>query len=248
MSFSVFIDNLPQNPWIIIISVFLALISIILAVIFYFKCRREKSLIFYIKNYSLIKDFVQKIEGLKIEYSGKNINALTITNIAFWNNGTDTINRTDIPSNDVFSITINSNYDILDANITKVINESNNTKIILSENKKAITIDFEYLDKNEGFILQLFHNTANSENLKINGSIKGFGKISKGYKENDNLQIITKELLSPITISVVIIFVLEYLLSFSIPIGIFIFLVIILAALLGYIKYKILYPIPKSLE
>jgi len=249
MGFSEIISHLVQNTWIEFISMILIpVVSIVLSIIIYKKSKRKKSIIYHIKNDSLIKDFKQKIEGLSIEYSGKNINTLTVTKIAFWNNGTDTINRNDIPNNDIFSITIENDFDILDASIIQIINQSNDIKANLSNDNKIVNIDFEYLDNNEGFVLQLFHNYENSDKIRINGTIKGFGKISKGLKKIDILQAIVKELFSPIFISVITVFLFNSFLPFNIHIIFSIFILILLIALLGYIKYKILYPVPKKLK
>ena len=249
MEFPQAISNFMQNPWIVLIFMSFTPISILLAIIFFIKSRRKKSFIYYLRNDSLIKDFIQKIEGLNISYSGKNINTLTVTKIVFWNNGTDTIIRNDVPNNNIFSITIENDFDILDASIIQIVNQSNDVKISSSSNSKIINIDFDYFDKNEGFVLQLFHNGLDSDNIKINGAIKGFGEISKGRKNENIMQTITKESFSPIIISAIITFIIPRLLSFELHIVLsIIFIFVPFTVLLGYIKYKILYPVPKKLK
>jgi hypothetical protein len=158
----------------------LSLIGIVLAILFYFKSRRKKSIMYYFKSDLLIQDFIQKIKGLTIKFFEKNINELTVTKIVFWNNGTETINANDIPTNDKFSIIIANDYDILDVSIINIINITNDINFFISENGKEININFEYLDKSDGFILQILHTGTCSENFVINGTIKSFGKIFKG--------------------------------------------------------------------
>jgi len=176
----VFIYELAQTPWITFISMALALIGLILAVIFYCKGRKTKLIRYYLDGSSLFEDFVEKISGLSIQFSGKQIKTLTVTKIAFWNNGTETINHNDFPTNDPFSINIENGYEILDATM-KSNNISNNVKINLLDNGKKINVGFEYLDPKDGFIIQIFHTgTKYSSTFKINGSIKGFGKIIDG--------------------------------------------------------------------
>ena len=189
-----FFNALVQNPIIVMSLMILTPVGIILAIVFYFKSKKNKSLIYYIKSDLLIEDFIQKIKGLTIQFTGKTIERLTVTKIAFWNNGNDTINQSDFPSTDKFSIQINNDYDILDVSITTILNITNNIIVDLSENKKEINIDFEYMDKNDGFIIQIFHTGINSDIFTINGTIKGAGKIHK----NKNPKILTAKRVSEI--------------------------------------------------
>ena len=137
----------------------------------------------------MFEGFVKKIKGLSIQFSGKQIKTLTITRITFWNNGTETINHNDFPTNDPFSINIQNGYEILDASIMKSNNISNDVKINLSDDGYKIDVDFEYLDPKDKFIIQIFHTgTEDSSDFKIFGSIKGFGKIYKGEVNDGGLR------------------------------------------------------------
>ncbi|MDR2570619.1 MAG: hypothetical protein LBD23_10045 [Oscillospiraceae bacterium] len=176
-----YINILSENPWITLISIPLALIGLILTLILYFKGKRKKSIKYYLEGDSLFEDFVEKINGLSIQFFGKQIKTLTVTKIVFWNSGTETINREDFPTNDIFYINIEDGYEILDVSIIRSNNQSNNIAVSLSEDEKKIKIDFEYLDPKNGFILQIFHtSTEYSSKFNVNGSIKGFGKLSEG--------------------------------------------------------------------
>ena len=239
MDFSRIIDFFNQN------SLILWIIGIIIALILFIKGKRIKSIKFCIKNDPLIKDFDRQIEKLNIEYSGKQIKTFTITKIAFWNNGTETLNRSDIPINDKFTISIDNDFDILDASIIQESNKSNAITINFLDDKKMLLIDFEYIDKNEGFVLQLFHNDIKSDHISINGTIKGFGKISKGLIKRDTLQIFIKELFSPLFISIMTFSTIHLYLYINVFLLILPF--ILFTSLLAYIKYKILYPTPKLL-
>ncbi|MDR2965263.1 MAG: hypothetical protein LBU88_05765 [Treponema sp.] len=180
-----FFNILSQNPWITLVSMALALIGIILTLILYFKGKRKKSIKYYFEGDSLFEDFVEKINGLSIQFSGKQIKTLTVTKIVFWNSGTETINREDFPTNDTFYIKIEDEYEILDVSIIRYNNHANNIGIILSDDGKKISIDFEYLDTEDGFVIQIFHtSTKYYSKFSINGSLKGFGKLSEGEVTN----------------------------------------------------------------
>jgi hypothetical protein len=181
--FTNFINALTQNPWVNLISIFGAFIafpSLFLAIFFYIKGKTKKS-IKYISRYDTLidKGIDQKVIGLSISISNKQINKLAVSRIAFWNNGNKTLTCNDIPTLSKFTITINNDYDILDVSIIETLNPKNNISVTLLEDSRTIDIYFEYMDKNDGFVLQIFHTGNDLSALKINGGIK-WGKISKG--------------------------------------------------------------------
>jgi len=169
-----------QNPIISVIVIILTVINFILTIIFYKNNKDSKSIFYSFKSKVLIEDSVKKIKELEILFSKKNIDRLVITNIVFWNSSKKTINNEDIPVKDKISIIIDTDFYFLDASIIKVVNIINNVICELSEDRKVIHIYFDYVDKNEGFVIQILHTGIQTENLIIKGSVKGFGKIFKG--------------------------------------------------------------------
>jgi len=177
-----FINSLKENSLLIFILSIFSPIGFILAIIFYFKSKRKKSIKYCFTDYSLIEDFVGNIDGLDIQFSGTPIKTLTYTQFFFWNNGTETIHHSDFPNNNPFSIVIDNSCDILYISDVLSNNISNNAVAVLTEDKKRINIDFEYLDKKDGFYLKIFHtsNVYPRRRIILNGSIKGFGNLSNG--------------------------------------------------------------------
>lgn len=85
-----------------------------------------------------------------MRYAGEQIENLTVTKIAFWNAGNDTIKGQDIDKNKPLTV--------------------------------HIDIDFDYFDKNQGGIIQLFHNGKSGNDIKIYGYIISSGApIYKKY-------------------------------------------------------------------
>ena len=179
-----FIDTLLKNPLVAFGTIILAIIGIILTIVSIYKGRGKKSIRYNIETNLLIENFEQKIKNITIQYSGKDINSLSVTKFLFWNNGTETIRQNDIPIKDKFSITIKDDNYILDKSIIEETNKSNNIDINLSDDKKKIDIDFEYFDKGDSFTIQIFHTGSKSTDFDINGSIMGFGKILNGFTIN----------------------------------------------------------------
>jgi hypothetical protein len=209
MKIKVLFYTLPKNSLTFLISIILTIIGIISSIVIYYKGRERKSISYNVVDNHLISNFKQKINGLTIQYSGKDIERLSVTNFIFWNNGTETIHRDNIPHKDKFSITIKDGNYILDKSIINVTNKANKIDPILSNDKKKIDIDFEYLDKGNGFILKIFHTGEKYNDFDVNGSIMGFGKISKGFTKKERNSLI-KTMYTLFMIAPFIIFLIRY--------------------------------------
>jgi hypothetical protein len=79
-----------------IISISLALISIVLAYIFYRRSQRFKEPCWAIRSITLIEGYSSKVEDLEITYKNKKVENLSISRILFWNSGRETVLRQDI--------------------------------------------------------------------------------------------------------------------------------------------------------
>lgn len=166
-----FINQLPSNPFAWLFTAALAIGAFILA----YKSTPQKVLKFTLKTTKIIENSKSKLEKLKILYDEKLINNLTITIITFWNGSFPTINETDIIKADPLSICI-TNGKILDISVIAGDNTSNRIKI------NSTLILFDYLDKNEGGIIQVIH-TGNSNSITLSKKIKG-GRINQTKKSH----------------------------------------------------------------
>ena len=174
------ISVVTQNSWVNLFALILAPIGMFFSIFFFFKSRRKKSVRFFSIYNALVVDFAQKIDGLNIQFSGKEIQRLTVSKIAFWNSGTETITHNDIPSKDKISIDIDEEFRILSCSIIAQTNITNNISVCLSQDGKKVDIDFEYLEKQDGFVIQIFHTGDSKVVFNFNGTVMGFGKVSKG--------------------------------------------------------------------
>lgn len=102
---SILINSLAVNPWLVVISAIISFLGLIFAVIFYFKSKKIKKPRLKSRSINLLKESAEKIDGLKITYLENNIPNITITKLAIWNEGNDTINRSDIALADPILIT-----------------------------------------------------------------------------------------------------------------------------------------------
>ncbi len=153
-------------------SQIVGIIAILLSIYFYRKSKKSRTPTYIIRTINLIKEKIQKIETVQIRYSGEIINNLSISKIAFWNDGKETINSSDVAQKKPIIIKINEEFEILDAEIIFNKNEANDFKITISEDHKYISVTFDYFDFEEGFVLQVYHTGNDSEDLVVEGQIK----------------------------------------------------------------------------
>ena len=192
---SIFIETLAKNPWLVIISFIITFLGFILAFIFYFKSKKVKKPRLESRSLNLLKESAEKIEGLKITYLNENIPNITITKLAIWNDGNDTINKSDIASADPLLITAKDTVHILEYKIIYQKNECSLFDIEEIESGKKLKVTFDFLDFQDGAVIQLLHTGNSSSDIEFGGTIKGVGKIGSNYSKN-KVNSIIKEIIS----------------------------------------------------
>ncbi|MDR1346945.1 MAG: hypothetical protein LBJ63_00725 [Prevotellaceae bacterium] len=173
-----------------IVMFFVAVIALCCSFYFYKRSQTIKKPTYIIKTINLIRNNIKKIKSVEILYDGKNIKNLSVSKIALWNAGKETIRTEDVAQKKPIKIMIDNKSLILDAAIVFQKNEANNFGLFISEDKKSINILFDYFDFKESIILQVFHTGHNSYNIYIDGSIKSVKKIYRKHFPNNRLNFI----------------------------------------------------------
>lgn len=156
-------------------SIGIGILGIFLAIFFYFRQNREKKPIFSIKSFNLTNNFSNKLDNFELLYYGKRVENLTITKIAFWNDGNEVIRGQDIAPADPLKVTVGNKFKIFNAKILEgTAKKENQFKII--KNDESITISFDFISQNEGAILEVVHSGLSSKDINITGTIIGVGK------------------------------------------------------------------------
>ena len=158
-----------------IIGLIIGLIGLVLTYVFYRKSLRIKNPLFTLESRGPIGGLPENLSKLSLNYNGEKVGFFTVTRIAIWNAGKDTIHSTDLVESDILRIVPEDGYKFLEANIKQVINPLNNFEMKFSP--KEILIDFDYMDFNEGCCVEVHHNGKTSWALQVKGSIKGAGTI-----------------------------------------------------------------------
>jgi len=153
------------------VGTFLSLISLFAAYYFYRKSLRLKEPRWAITSNNLIRGYSSKLNELDILYKDHKVENLTISKILFWNRGRDTINRQDIATAEPLVIKSTEEVEILDAKILSNNNESSQISAELENSQQSYLI-FDYLDYDQGAIIQIVHTGTSSKDIFVSGKIK----------------------------------------------------------------------------
>src|SRR5687768_8751353 len=96
-----------------VIGIIIGIVGLVLAV----RSIKKKDPVYLIKSINLIKGYSSRYENLQVSYANRAIENLTVTTIAFYNRGSDVINREDIVNIEPLRIVGSNNVEILDAKI-----------------------------------------------------------------------------------------------------------------------------------
>ena len=160
----------------IAVGLFLSLPGIVVAVVFYYRGRRIKLPCYATTSTNLVTDLVSRLDRLQILYADEPVPTLTATKVLFWNAGADTISRTDVPEGDPIVVRVGPGLRVLDATVLKVTNLVNRFETDISNDGATVLLHFDYIDMNEGVLLQVLHTGQSGSEVSVGGTVKGAGK------------------------------------------------------------------------
>lgn len=160
----------------VVISYLTAVVSIVISIIAYYHSKRTQRPKYLISSATL-RNEIFKDTTIDLRQGGRSIPSLTISKLALWNTGI-TLNKEDIATEDPIRITATDDVEILE--VQPLHSEKENAfHYQISPDKHSITIDFEYLAKDQGFVLKIFHTGKGSFDLSVVGSLKNGMKIGR---------------------------------------------------------------------
>lgn len=176
------LESFANNPLVIVGSLALAVLGVVLAIVFYIRSQKNKTPYFQSSNYTLIEGLHKTLDDIEVHYKGVYQERITITKVAFWNEGRETIDGKDLIQKDPLRVVCPNDIEILDI---KVVSDNADLNSIVigdeasDENSRYYPISFEYLDHEEYFVVQLIHNGDALGKFIVEGKIKGVKSIAQ---------------------------------------------------------------------
>src|SRR5438477_9197148 len=150
-------DRIIQSPTLVLGSFALAVLGVVLAVIFYYRGKREKSPRFLVTSRTLVEGLTGEIEGLKVLFQNQPQERIIVDRIHFGNAGRETIRREDLTAADPLRIACDEKITVLDARVLHTSASSivfDLEKIQHDSERAIIPFVFDYLDHRDGAVLQ----------------------------------------------------------------------------------------------
>lgn len=179
-------ESINKTPYLNLIFLALALMGIILSFVFYYKSIKHKNFSYNLRNFIIIRNKIAVTPELEIFYKKNLIQSLMLTKISFWCSGNLVIDKSDIAEVDPIGIEFSNEISVFDVKIEYQNSFSNNFSVEFIKEKKFIKISFDYMQKNDGVILNIYHNGTSSTHFKVRGSIKGVKRLLNFQDEDGN--------------------------------------------------------------
>ncbi len=171
-----------------ITAIIVLVIGIIVAVTIYIVSQSKKEPIYLVSKSELLAQTLEKESSLKIFWDDIEIRNAVSIQIAFWNNGTMYIDKSDIPSSKPIMIFSDKKIDILSVNKLKTSRETLDFELTIVDNPKygevivcSIKGD-EALERFDGAILHILYAGPDDCEFFISGRIKG---APEGFVKKD---------------------------------------------------------------
>lgn len=188
-----------NGPLRYILYIFIALVALIFVCYFFYWSQKFKRFSFFKKTNLLAYLTEYEPDALHLYYDGKEIRDVSVTRIALWNSGTETIHSSEKPDDGLLSISIKdgSKISILDCSVEYVMNPGDFYKPDVFVSPKKLEDDkfillFDQIKRNDGLILQVIH-TGSARNLQLSFNIERGRASIEIDKKNAILKINEKK-------------------------------------------------------
>lgn len=165
-------------------GVILAIVSI--AVSWYLWGADTKKPVWVSRRVRLVEDYHATLPELEVLYRREPVRNLSVTYIAFWNAGRQTIRRSDLNVSNSHRLSIVATHGstmeaskILDAKVIEINNPATAPTVEIDDARTRARLDFQYLDKDNGCVLRVLHTGGPGSHITIKGEIQGVSTIRR---------------------------------------------------------------------
>ena len=165
------IEELLRNPYISLLLAVCTVIALPLTIVSIHISRKRKEFSYSDVSYSIARSGKKLIPQIKFTFNDIEIQNLTTSKVAIWNSGTEVLNEADVVKQQELAIIAQNGAEILHAEIIGA-SESTNNFHFTQQTANRVSLSFDYVEKHEGIVVQLFH-TGDREDITLNCKIKG---------------------------------------------------------------------------
>jgi hypothetical protein len=176
-----FTDN-----WFAVVSLVIAAILACVGLYFGWHGWKRKWLVYHLRGNNIFRGLQHTVPDVEVKFAGygPTIAALTVSKITFWNAGNETINKSDIVKDDQLRVQVFGDALIMSVRVVGCTSTLNEIECTVTRERTSATITFNYLDHNQGAVIQVFHTGPVTHSVQLRGTIKGVGSISAPRSHN----------------------------------------------------------------
>lgn len=164
-------------PWIIAMIVGVGFgTATVASLVVAIRSRRIRRLSWSIRSNTLIRGRQPTLPDLTIRYRNQQLDNLTVSGVIFWNDGNQTIDRTDIADNDPLRVETAGGVKLLAVNVLASTSDPSPFNHTEDADRGKSMLDFEFMAPNRGVVLQIIHSGTSSGDLSVKGFLKDGGR------------------------------------------------------------------------
>lgn len=181
-----------------ILSYMIGLGGLIIGGLSYYSSKRTQKPKYLIRS-ARFREGLFKDSGIQIRKGTDVVTDLAMSNIAIWNTG-ETLKREHVATKVPLHIKVADDAEIL--SVQKLYaDEKNNVTFLLSEDRKTVKFDFDFLAKNEGFVVKVFHTAGKQRNpLQVKGALQNGLEFTLPNKRFSKISAVLSHLRLPRTL------------------------------------------------
>ena len=158
--------------------------------------KSRRLLAYATRTFRILRRPLRNLAGLSIIYNASPVDSLSLTRIAVWNAGNESLRRNDIPQTGQPIIYAPDGVNVFEADIIEATSDANDVKLgPVYEPITGYAVDFEFLDPGDGVMVEVIHDGNKSTDIRIHGEIIG-GRIRRTAAEWESPDIETNKSLS----------------------------------------------------
>lgn len=175
------IQKLLDNTLVQLFLAILAVVSTLLAIVFYFKSKKKMEIRYFIEHNVLISETDYRTKKLEILYQGKKIANLVQSRVTFVNTGNATLESSNIAKAEPLRISVANPHEILE--VVEIKQSEPNNLFEVHGSSNDMNIIFDYFSPRDTVIITILHTDSSAKSFDIFGGIKG-GKIIKSSMDD----------------------------------------------------------------
>jgi hypothetical protein len=178
-------EQIVANPWIGFAGTLFGVIGISVSIFIYFRTRRYRKPTYSKRSIRWYDGAVVPHDDIKLTFRGKIIDRFVITHLAFWNAGNQPIREADFARASPLRIVLPDDTEVFDLRITAITAQEiqaglESPSAIEPGTKKEIPVRFDYLDRGDGFVIQVVHNSKSDKGIEVRGKLPGVSRFYSG--------------------------------------------------------------------